>query len=505
MEVLTVLTQIQRELSAIGNRPRPAIMYYLSERPPYAQANYPDGNSFKIGLDGGTLMRIAGMDVPVAGCPCPEVIWRLNTGFFAWKYRRLIPLAVLTLVGLAALQFLLLSIPGAPSAVWLLDYFAGAMNAALVTLFLLCIVAAALWNFRRGVHIRLSEPDEIAGLLEMPAPDISPDVLVMSASPDETPERLLERIRDAKNDQLPGGQYLLFFTFRSADGLIVRSPEVVGESAYFSQMIFDRAHLTKDIAGWSQEVSAPRMFERETWTEFVAYVRAFCVQFADWSRRDKMRQGNPYKNMTEELRARAMRAASFLLPLLFAFNLNAQDLQPVSARPIPENGGKSIFQSLPDSAKLEAYKMEMLTGKMKAGKEIAPRLDFAMWVFHNFAVPILFFVGLLALFVAKASFKEALHDQSGRVIFGHGIAWYGHQARAVVFVVAILIALAEISHSMVVAFFTSESLWWAAIQCVALSILWYFFVTWITPNPKVNDGAEQTLKNGAGNNYPRIG
>lgn len=503
MEILSALHQIQRQMQELAARPRPVIMYYLGENPPYAQAKFPEGAVFKIGLDGQTRMLVSGLEIPVDGCPCPEAIWRLNTGVFAWKFRRYIPLALFSIAGIVALQFLVATVPGAPGAAWFVDYFATGMNVILFTLAAVCLIAAVLYNFKRGITIRMEQPDETALLLEAGQPDISPDTLVMSAGETENPSDFAERVRDAYNELFPRGQYMLVFTFRSPSALIVRFPDTG------SQEVFNRATLTKDLPGWMQEVCEPRQFERETWRDFVAYVRAFCIQYAAWVKMDKMKQGNPLKDMLAGMEAMARKSAAVIALMLFSLTAFAQgELTPVSARPLPEAQKKtSIFQNVPDSARLEAYKMELLNDKAKIGRELAPRQRFMLWFFHAFVVPVFFFIGLLAWFIAKAAFKEAVHDYDGRVIFGRDIAWYGHRARTMVFVMATLIAAIEIADMMVTAFFTSDNLWWAATKSVAYAFACYFIVTWITPNPRIADdtGGHPAARHIGGGGYPRIG
>lgn len=484
MEFIAILTQIQRNLSALAYQPRPEVVYFLDAVTPYAQVTYPDGRTFKIRQDGTTTANIAGLDLPCP-CPYPDAIWRLNTAVFVRRHRKYLPLAIVGLIALASLQLLVAAIPGAPGAAWFVDYFAAAMNAVLLTLALLCIVAFALHNFGRGIEVRFSQPDTDAPLLTAGQLDISPDVLVVSTSDSEQPDTFARRVRDATLDQLPAGQYILILTFRCPAGIIVRCPDLSGQS----QEYFERANLTRTIPGWTQEVCEPCRFDRETWADFSAYVRAFCEQFRVWSQTDKMKQGaNPLKSFVETMEAAARKAAVTALILFCAFSANAQgELKPISARPMPENSGQSIFKNVPDSMKLEKLKQEMLESKFEIGREIAPRQMFLMWTFHNWVVPVMFLFGLLAWFWAKAAFRESEHDQGGNVIFGIGIANGGHYARRIVFILAAAIAVVEIADSVIWAFFREQNMWWAAIKCVSLAVLWMYLVNWITPNPRKAD------------------
>lgn len=501
-QILSVLQGIYRELREANRLRRADFHYCLVAKPPFVAVRAPDGRVYKILADGTSSVLIGEISAPMNGqfCPYPEALWRLNFGVWMLRNRKHFPLAIMALLGLASLQFLL-SLSGS-SAAMVLPTLSAVMNCLLIICFATFVTAAVLWNFGKGVKVSFGDKDSPM-LLSTGWPDISPDTLIVTETEDENPEAFADRLEAASAEQSQG-KWLLVFAYRNPSGLVICSPKSEGVR---DEQYFRRDMLCHDLSDWRQEVCSPRAFKHETWTDFVLYVRAFCEQYSDWSKWEKNKGGSPADDLIASMRAAATKAAAVLIPLLFAFNLNAQDLQPAgSAQPMPKDAGKSIFNGIPDSAKLEAYKVEMMVNKAKIGRELAPRMAFVMWVFHNWAVPVLFFFGLIALLVAKVSFKEALHDQTGRVIFGHGIAWYGHQARLVVFGVAILIAVVEIADSMITAFFAYESLWYGAFKCVGLAVLWYLFVTWITPNPQVEGGAQAVLRGGAqGNNYPRIG
>lgn len=487
MEFVALLTRIQANLTALHSRQSAQVCYFLNVPKPYAEVQM-QGNTYRILQDGTTLASVAGLWLPMSGCPYPEAIWKLGTAVFWMRYRRFIPVAVAALVALVSLQFLIATIPGAPGAAWFVDWFAAAMNTALVALAALCLIAATLHNFRRGIVVRFGQPDT-AGLLEAGQPDISPDMLILSVSETETGQDFWQRVRDKALDQLAAGQYIVVLQFRCADGVLVREPDIAGQS----QVLFDRANLTKDLSGWYNEVTGPRRFDLETWADYCAYVRAFCEQFRVWSQRDKARQGNPIKNMADAAFAGA-KAAVLALLLFCSFGVSAQ-----SAVPVPQSAGKSIFQSVPDSAELERLKAEMLAAKMSVGKELRPRQQFLMWTFHNLVVPVIFMVGLLAWFWAMAAFRESEHDAGGNVIFGIGIANGGHYARRVVFICAAIIAGVEILDTMIKAFFENANLWWAAILSVGCTVIWMVIVNWVTPNPRKVDNTA------SGQGFPTVG
>lgn len=156
---------------------------------------------------------------------------------------------------------------------------------------------------------------------------------------------------------------------------------------------------------------------------------------------------------------------------------------------IPEKYGgdpkPGFWASVPDSLKLESYKAEMIAAKKEVGRELAPRQGFLMWVFRNFILPFLFVVGLIARFVAKSAFAESTHDINGGVLFGRGIAEYGHAARYVLFGIGIVVCVVELVNMAVSDYFIYESLWWWAVKSFIISAATYFVLTrWIVPNPR---------------------
>lgn len=158
-------------------------------------------------------------------------------------------------------------------------------------------------------------------------------------------------------------------------------------------------------------------------------------------------------------------------------------------QPVPEKYGgpkkPGFWASMPDSSRLEQYKADMIAAKMEAGRELAPRQGFLMWVFHNFVLPILFVIGLLARFVAKSAFNESKHDLMGTVIFGRGIAEYGHTARYVLFGIGIVVCIIELANMAIADYFAYDSLWWWGVKAVIISFATYWvFTTWVVPNPR---------------------
>ena len=573
-QILTILQGIYKEMQEANRRGAAEFHYYLNSNPPFVAAKSPEGFLYKILPDGKTSFLLGGevgIPLPGAACPYPEVLWKLALGAWVVRNRRWFPLAILSLLGLVSLQ-VLLSLSGTGAAM-VLPTFSAVMNCLLFVSFGAAVTAAILRNFGRGITVQFGNKDiDFGGLLESGSVDISPDILVASASEGESPLAYIERVEAARTVQADG-QLLVVVAYKNQVGIIGFPPD---ENGVRVEEYFRRDRLTDDISDWKQEVCPPTRFDRETWGDFVAYVHAFCVQYRDWVNWERSKQGKPLDDLLASMRAAAQKAAVILAILfcslgasaqsaaewqrdsanfqkieceiltqcethapafspllklymsgfpasiviycllfglialaakrvarkwltlaalfLFSFGASAQ-----SAVPIPTNAGQSIFRSVPDSMELEKLKREMMLSKYQVGREIAPRQMFVMWTFHNWVVPIMFLFGLLAWFWAKAAFRESEHDQGGNVIFGIGIANGGHYARRIVFILAAAIAVVEIADSVIWAFFREQNLWWSAIKCVCLAVLWMYGVNWITPNPRKVDSAPM------GQGFPMVG
>lgn len=498
MDFLNELSRIAREISRLNARPMPAVMYYLNESPPYAQAKYPDGTVFNIFPDGSTQILIAGNFFPVPGCPVPEAIFRLNVGAFIWKYRKSMPLAVMCLLGLVALQFLLSTIPGAPGAAWFVDYFAATMNCLIITLAAACLVAFVVRNFGAGITIKFG--GDPAGLLESGLPNIDPDVLVMSDSEDETGGQLAERIKSAYYGLAARGQYLLVFTFRHPSGIIVRFPETG------SQEVFGRASLTRDIPGWAQEVSDPKRFEQETWTDFLRYVQAFCVQYVAWAKSDKLKINSPIKDLVASMEVLGKKTVSVFLALIISLSV----LTAQSARPVPKRFGgdegplssSSLIQQAPDSAGFEAMKVAYLKDRAKEWAALKPQVDFFMWRFEISFLIILVGVGGILWVIASVAARDSVKDIYGSPLFGNILTRAHLWAKGGLFLILAVITVVYLGEAVIRYYYTGGMPTLAKLaKWGVVCYLWYKsyeFVLPDTPNSKPETRALPTT------NYPRI-
>lgn len=498
MEFVALLTRIQANLTALHVRQSAQVCYFLNVPKPYAQVEI-NGQTYRILQDGTTLASVAGVWLPMSGCPYPEAIWKLGTAVFWMRYRRFIPVAVAALVALASLQFLIATIPGAPGAAWFVDWFAAAMNAALVALASICLIAATLHNFRRGIVVQFGQSDT-AGLLEAGQSDISPDMLILSVSETETGQDFWQRVRDKALDQLPAGQYIVVLQFRCADGVLVREPDIAGQS----QVLFDRANLTKDLSGWYDEVTSPRRFDLETWADYCAYVRAFCEQFRVWSQRDKARQGNPLKNMADAAFAGA-KAAVLALLLFCSFGVSAQSAVPVPERATDKVfGGNSILSNLPDSATFEQRKAAFMLDRRNEWIKVKPALDFYMWRFEASFLIIFLGIGGIFWIFAKVAARDSVKDIYGAPLWGDILTRVHLWCKGSLFLILMAISLAYLSEAVIRYYYTGgmPSLG-TLVKWAVVCWLWYRVIEFVLPD---TPGSKPEMgRLGGGNGFPRIG
>ncbi len=494
--ILDILQRIFAQMFVPPSRPDAEFHFCLSGVPPFILARTETGMVYKIMPDGTTTLLVGGTyPVPMTGefCPYPETLWRLHVGIFFRQYGRLLPKIALGVIALLCVQVLLIGTGGEA----FLPTFVAVMDCLLLFGLAASFVALVVWNYKRGLTIKFGDTD---GLLSAGWPDIRPDILCVTDSQDEQPYILADKIENVRVGQQPG-QWIVVLAYKNPAGVIICPDNEDGQRVEYA---FRRDALMSDLPGWKQEVCTPRPFKYETWTEFVNYVRYFGEQYTEWAKWERSQSGNPSEELVSSLRAMAKKAAvviAFLLCSLVAF------ADPESVQQIPQGVGQSVWKSVPDSGRLEAYKLEMLAAKERIGQELRPRQAFIMWCFHYFVLPVFFVLWLLAYFVAKVGFKESEHDYDGRVIFGHGIAWYAHRARAFVFVLAVIVSLIEIADTMIAAYFTERSLWWAAIVSLFWAACAYFITTnWLVPNPKTPvDSGHQMRGLGGGNQFPRLG
>ena len=69
---------------------------------------------FRVTENGETSVLVHGMEFPVSGCPIPERLAVANFQFFLFRYRKVWPVLIASIVLLVLLQWLLWLLPDSP-------------------------------------------------------------------------------------------------------------------------------------------------------------------------------------------------------------------------------------------------------------------------------------------------------------------------------------------------------------------------------------------------------
>lgn len=141
--------------------------------------------NYRVQANGLTFFRTdSGFEVPAPVARSLANSQRLTPCLPSGAYSGLLWSGCSLLGALVVLQWLLWALPDSPADeyrtnfVALLSYW---LNAALVVLSVFALVSACLYNFGRGVRVRLIDKDKDTRLLSAGHPDIHPDTFLMSA------------------------------------------------------------------------------------------------------------------------------------------------------------------------------------------------------------------------------------------------------------------------------------------------------------------------------------
>jgi hypothetical protein len=210
---------------------------------------------------------------------------------------------LLVVGALVVLQWLLWALPDSPADeyrtnfVALLSYW---LNAALVVLSVFALVSACLYNFGRGVRVRLTDTDTDKSLLSAGQTDIHPDIFLMSVSADEDGQAYADRIEQAQVTRTRG-QWIVVIPFRSPSGVVITG----GEGCYS----FHRSEPDYQGLDWPEEkriVPPGFRFASETWEEYTAYCRTFAAHYPEWAQYEKTKTNNPVAAIVDAQRAKTV-------------------------------------------------------------------------------------------------------------------------------------------------------------------------------------------------------
>lgn len=262
------------------------------------------GMNYRVQADGTTFFRTdSGFEVPAPGCPFPRELATLNA---LLTFRRVFAPAMIGLLvvgALVVLQWLLWALPGSPADEYRTNFialFSYWANVVLVVLFVSVSVSACLYNFGKGLCVRLTDTDTDKKLLSAGRPDIHPDIFVMSVSADEAGHAYADRVEAAQVTRTRG-QWVVVIPFRSPSGVIITG----GEECYR----FHRAEPDYQGPDWSLEkrITSPGFrFASETWAEYVQYCHVFASHYPEWAAYEKTKTKNAILSIVDAQRAKSI-------------------------------------------------------------------------------------------------------------------------------------------------------------------------------------------------------
>lgn len=278
--------------------------YNLNGSPPHLVAQH-RGATYIVEQNGNTWYCLGEfVRVPAPGNPFPRELATLQA---ALAFRRIVPVlpwALLAVIAPVVIQFLLWNLPDAPTDELRINFISILsmwINTALIVGLCLCVATLLIWNFGKGVRVSMNPMDNSPMLLESGQPDISPDIFLMSDSPDENPDKYLDRWTAAEAGQKPG-QWIVVVTFRRPEGVIVTGTE---EPYRFVRDCPD--YQGRDWPVEERIVPPGTRFSNETWEQYLAYCHTFATHYPEWAKWQKIDNANAIEAMKESLRAEAQK------------------------------------------------------------------------------------------------------------------------------------------------------------------------------------------------------
>ena len=243
---------------------------------------------FRVMENGETSVLVHGMEFPVSGCPIPERLAVANFQFFLFRYRKVWPVLIASIILLVLLQWLLWLLPDSPltEMKWnFIALFSFWMNTVLIVTASLCFIAFVVWKFFDG-SITFKAPEL------MPAPDLleggfslGKDILIDSKE-GETREQFTARIEEAKKN-ITHGVWVVVIAFRNPGGVVITKGE--SEKILYSSDSFLREkppYETKDFQGETEKKGF--RFSDETFGEYRNYLSRFCFYFPEYAKARKV-------------------------------------------------------------------------------------------------------------------------------------------------------------------------------------------------------------------------
>lgn len=286
-----------------SNKKSATTHYVLHETPPRI-IHHVNGIPYVVMLNGATVFDCGnGLTLPAPGCPCPEKLPVANLLYFLHVNRKWIPFAV----GLCALAVLinvcLMLTSGWEMAVAFGQIVSFWMNATLIILACLSLIALGVYNFKKGVVVQWGEK-EAPMLLSAGELSISPDILIASLSAEETPDEYRVRVELALAALRPG-TLVVVMPYRQNFGVIQSIIETDTETMA-TEYVFLRSHPIHDGGGdtitIAQAMAAANVYAAETWGDYVGYCMEFSTRFKPWALVEKMtKRGNHISTILQNM------------------------------------------------------------------------------------------------------------------------------------------------------------------------------------------------------------
>ena len=258
---------------------------------------------FRVTENGETSVLVHGMEFPVSGCPIPERLAVANFQFFLFRYRKVWPVLIASIVLLVLLQWLLWLLPDSPLTEMKWNFvalFSFWMNTALVVSFSLCFIAFVVWKFFDGsVTFKLPELMPAPELLEAGF-SLGKDILIDSKE-GETREQFTARIEEAKKN-ITHGVWVVVIAFRNPGGVVITKGE--SEKILYSSDSFLREkppYETKDFQGETEKKGF--RFSEESFGEYRNYLSRFCFYFPEYAkaRKVELKMSDPLEQYLETI------------------------------------------------------------------------------------------------------------------------------------------------------------------------------------------------------------
>ncbi len=245
---------------------------------------------FRVMENGETSVLVHGMEFPISGCPIPERLAVANFQFFLFRYRKVWPVLIASIVLLVLLQWLLWLLPDSPLTEMKWNFvalFSFWMNAALIVSFSLCFIAFVVWKFFDGsITFKLHELVPAPDLLEAGF-SLGKDILIY-AEENEPPAQFAARALEAQKN-IKEGIFVVVIPFRNSGGVVIRKGEN-DKTNPFDSYPFLRENPPYQTPDFSGEIEKRGVrFSDESFGDYRNYLARFAFYFREYAKSEKIK------------------------------------------------------------------------------------------------------------------------------------------------------------------------------------------------------------------------